>query len=79
MLPHSILHVGVGGQLRRGTNGGAGTLVDRLVQGHVDVDHPPEIDDPEKEQQQERGDQRELGHGLGSLSSRTPLSGPAHV
>src|SRR5438105_7828204 len=79
MLPDGRLHVGVRGELRRGTNGGPGTLVHCLVESHVYVDHPPEVDDPEKEQQKERGDQGELGHCLGSLSSRTMLRRAAHV
>jgi hypothetical protein len=64
MLLHGRLDVSVGGQQRRRPNRGSRPFVDSLIQGHVDVDDPPEVDDSKDEEQQQGCDDCELDNRL---------------
>src|SRR5258706_5197364 len=72
-------HVGVGrpcvrGSVRvdevRSTHCNSGAFIGRLLQGDVEVEATAEVDDPEGEQEDHRGDERELGQALGFLAAK---------
>src|ERR1700693_2449547 len=72
--PDRGLDVQVRRQQRRIPDGDPDPLVDGLVEGDVGVDHAPEVDYREEEQEQEWGDDGELYHRLGTLATTPSIA-----